>query len=205
MSRAPVVFIAGLLLGGAGAVIVAHVARDGAPPAAVDADLARRLDALDASLRALRTTIADQPAPLPARADVAPAPLTDTRIDEILVRLEALQQQVDKLPPASVADSAELDAAAGPKPRAVEPLPDKLPDEPPNLAAFAALTGRDMDELTQQFQLWTYEQVGAAYGRPTFVKPSPNGIGIKYRYVLADGREFYFWFSDGKVIGAFWN
>jgi len=204
MSRAPVVFVAGLLLGGAGAVIVAHVARDGTPLAAADADLARRLDALDASLRALRTTIADQPAPLPARAEVAPAPLADTRTDEVLAQIAALQasladlgQRVDAVGTAW-ADEAKRSARS-------EPMPDALPDAPPNLAEFDALRGKEMDELTHDHLLWTYDQVGEHYGRPDKVRPSPDGVGIKYFYDLPSGESFCFWFVGGKLVGAFWG
>src|SRR5262245_46863238 len=132
MSRAPVVFVAGLLLGGAGAMVVANFVRDGTTSAATDADLARRLDALDAGLPALRTTLAEQPTPalLPARAEAAPAPLADTRIDDILARLDALQQQLSELPAARAPDASAEDDAASPKQHTVEPLPDKLPDEP---------------------------------------------------------------------------
>jgi len=204
MSRAPVVFVAGLLLGGAGAVIVAHVARDGSPPAATDADLARRLDALDASVRALRTSIAEQPAPVPARADVAPTPLADTRIDDLLAQVSALQaalgdigQRLDAVGLAW-ADEAKRTART-------EPMPEALPDRPPDLAAFDALRGQDMDELAHDHLLWTYEQVGACYGRPDKVRPSPNGVGIKYWYELPSGEKFCFWFVGGKLVGAFWD
>jgi hypothetical protein len=204
MRRGPVVFIAGLLLGGAGAVILAHVARDGTLPAAADADLARRLDALDASLRALRTTIADQPAPLPARADVAPAPLADPRIDVVLSQVSALQAALadvgQRLDAVGLAWADEAKRTAAP-----EPMPDALPDAPPNLPAFDALRGQEMEDLTRDHLLWTYEQVGARFGRPDQVRPSPGGVGIKYYYELPNGESFCFWFVGGKLVGAFWT
>jgi hypothetical protein len=84
-------------------------------------------------------------------------------------------------------------------------VPDTLPDAPPNLAELDALRGKGMDELTRDHLLWTYEQVGAHFGRPDKVHPSPGGVGIKYNYELPDGQVFIFWFVDGKVIGAFWG
>ena len=65
------------------------------------------------------------------------------------------------------------------------------------------MRGREMEERTQQHMLWTYEKVGAEYGRPTRVAPSPGGVGIKYYYEMPDGSSFVFWFIDGKVVSVF--
>ncbi len=46
--------------------------------------------------------------------------------------------------------------------------------------------------------------MGEAYGRPTRVRASTGGRGIKYQYEMPDGEVLYFWFVDGKVVGAFW-
>ncbi|HEX5009205.1 MAG TPA: hypothetical protein VFY71_02295, partial [Planctomycetota bacterium] len=202
MSRAPLMFAAGVLAGAGVAVLVTTV--DGGSSAPDDA-LSRSLDAIETQLRSLGQALADRPAPsfaLPAE-QAQPAPMADPRLDDILARLDALQLLVTT----SRAAPGETAAEAPPSPdapRISEPLPDKLPDTPPDLAAFANLTGHSMTDLTQQHQLWTYAQVGDAYGRPTRVAPSPGGVGIKYYYELANGHEFIFWFTDGKVVGAFW-
>ena len=70
--------------------------------------------------------------------------------------------------------------------------------------AVKALRGLGMDDLTDRHAIWTYEQVGEAYGRPTRVRASTGGRGIKYQYEMPDGEVLYFWFVDGKVVGAFW-
>jgi hypothetical protein len=199
MSRAPLTFAAGVLAGAGVAALVTTFGRGSPAP---DDALSRRLDAIESGLRDLGKALADRPTPsfaLPAEQP-QPAPLADPRLDDILARLDALQLLVAT----SHATPGEAATPAPEAPRTVEPLPDTLPDAPPNLASFGALAGHSMDELTTQHQLWTYAQVGDAYGRPTRVAPSPGGVGIKYYYELANGREFIFWFSDGKVVGAFW-
>src|SRR5215470_5531144 len=203
MGRAPMAFVAGVLAGAGVAVLVTNL---GGGSAAPDDALSRRLDAIESEVRDLGKALADRPPPsfaLPAE-QAQPAPLADPRLDDILSRLDALQLLV-ATSHATLGEPAATAAPAPGAPRTVEPLPDTLPDAPPNLASFGALAGHSMDELTAQHQLWTYAQVGEAYGRPSRVAPSPDGVGIKYYYELANGREFIFWFSDGKVVGAFWG
>ena len=67
---------------------------------------------------------------------------------------------------------------------------------------LSAMRGRSMEELSDQHLLWTYDKVGAMYGRPSQIAPAPSGQGIKYYYVLPDGTEVSFLFIGGKVIRA---
>jgi hypothetical protein len=43
------------------------------------------------------------------------------------------------------------------------------------------------------------------YGRPDLVRPSANGDGEKWRYVLDDQKTLIFWVKNGRVASAFYD
>ncbi|HEX5009208.1 MAG TPA: hypothetical protein VFY71_02310 [Planctomycetota bacterium] len=205
MSRTPLVFAIGLLTGAA--VVEAVVLASHDPALVADKSGARRLDAIEGELHALGAALADRAAPLPT-SSVAPTLLADSRVDEVLAQLAELQTAVARLAAATAAASesspSALDAAASAA-GTVEVMPEKLPDTPANMTGLLALRGRGVDDLSSQYVLWTYDQVGEAFGRPTRIRPSPGGKGIKYYYDMPEGGGFVFWFVGGKVVGAFWD
>jgi hypothetical protein len=206
MGKGLAFLVLGMLLGSAlMAAWGALAGNESAPAVAAPGDSARLL-AIDTELQALRALIERQGLrALPAAAS-APVPLAapdDPRLDDVLARLDALSasvaalgQRVDAMGQAWAGEAKSVARS--------EPMPESLPEGPPNVSALESLRGRSIDDLTQQHLLWTYDQVNAAYGRPTKVRPSPGGVGIKYAYEFADGSTFIVWFVGGKVVGAFW-
>jgi hypothetical protein len=172
------------------------------------AEMSRRLDALASDLHAMRG-LAERGSEPPAIDPVrALPPVADARFDAIVEHLQRLEAGMASLAERfdRITQGVQEALTASARNRS-EPVPESLPATPPVLARFDALRGREMDELTEQHLLWTYEKVAAEYGRPTRVAPSANGVGIKYYYYyyeIPDGSVFVFWFVDGKVIGAFW-
>jgi hypothetical protein len=183
--------------------------------------LAQQISTLESAVHDLRDlverTVALSAASSAASAGAPPAPepqvlgatATDARLGALAAQLAGLETAIAALGEQAALEQSELKAtiadalvAAGPR---SEPLPDTLPESPPDIARFDALRGLKFDEISRPHLLWTYERVGQEYGRPADVAPSPNGVGIKYRYELPDGKEFIFWFVDGKVVKAFWD
>ncbi len=209
MPRGAPAFLLGVLAGCAGgfvALLVLDDGRDGAPdPSAGPAALATELQHLRVELRELRR-MAEASPPAAVVPDAPASPLVDPRLDEVAARLEALESALRELTPRLEAAAAAVQSVEGvvQVQSVADRMPKALPDRPADVGRLDALRGRKMDQLTDLHALWTYEQVGQEYGRPTHVRPSPGGRGIKYFYVLPDGEELCFWFIDAKVVGAFW-
>jgi hypothetical protein len=186
-------------------------------------DLAQRIVGLEEGVRELRDVVersaslaASSAAAAGARAPEALTESADARLQALVAQLADIEANLTALGESLAAGqerareelAADLKAAiadvllaAGPR---SEPMPDALPENPPDIARLEAMRGLKFSETENLHLLWTYEQVGAQFGRPTSVAPSANGVGIKYFYELPDGTQFCFWFVGGKVVKSFW-
>lgn len=208
MARALPVFVIGALVGAIGGFLALQALERGAEEAPrADGDS----EALAGELRGLRMEMGELRAALgaaPRRVEpaVSAAPLVDPRLDDVAARLEGLEAALMELTPRLEAAAAAVQGMEGVMPvqSVADRMPEALPERPADVGRLEALRGLGMDELTDRHVLWTYEQVGEAYGRPTRMRPSSGGRGIKYQYEMPDGEVLYFWFVDGKVVGAFW-
>jgi hypothetical protein len=211
MGRSVLLLLAGVLLGVV-ATLVARPAGATLPSVGTGdvSSLARDIDALRSDVRALRELVEQQRALPTITTGAAPAPLTPAP-DPVVAQLAALQSDVkaladrieaqsDESRSALTALSAGLQAVAS----GAEPMPTSLPDAPADLQQFDRISGRSEDELSDEHALWTYDQVTETYGRPTSVRPSPGGGGIKLYYDLPGGKTCIFWFKGGRLVRVIW-
>jgi hypothetical protein len=201
----------------AGSARIRDVGAQSGESSAANAELARRIDGLEVSLKDIRGLIVHSAAQAALEASSASARIPQgASAAEVAARLDALEAAIAALGTQLSSALAESQAAVTAQLKSslaegliaggsrAEPLPVSLPERPIDLVRFQALRGQELEETSAAHLLWTYEQVGEAYGRPSEVYPSPGGVGIKYRYEQPDGSEFYLWFVDGKVVKAFW-
>lgn len=205
--RSVLLLLAGALLG----VAAMLAARPAVQPADVsNANLPRDLEALRADVQALRDLVERQRALPTVAANDTPVPLTQPS-DPVVAQLAALQSELKALAERIDAQSSEsrtalaelkteLEGAAS----GAEPMPASLPDSPLDLQSFDRISGRSEDELTDEHLLWTYDQVTDTYGRPSGIRPSPSGGGIKFYYDLPGGKTCIFWFKGGKLVRVIW-
>ena len=206
----------GVLLLFAGAVLGAVatlVARPAVQPAdaGAPANLSRDLEALRADVRALRELVERQrslPAAPSGASPTSLAPAPDpvlAQLELLRAELKALADQVEAQSSESAAALADLRAGLGGLGTSTEPMPESLPDTPPDLQAFDRISERPENEVTDEHLFWTYDQVAGTYGRPTRVQPNPatSGGGIKFIYELPGGGTCIFWFKGGKVVRVY--
>jgi len=211
MGRSVLLLLAGVLLGVV-ATLVARPAGATLPSVGTGdvSSLARDIDSLRSDVRALRELVEQQRALPTISTGAPPVPLTPAP-DPVVAQLAALQSEVktladrieaqsDESRSALTALSAELQGGAS----GAEPMPESLPDTPPDLQQFDRIGGRSEDELTDEHLLWTYDQVTDTYGRPCGIRPSPSGGGIKFYYDLPGGKTCIFWFKGGKLVRVIW-
>ena len=209
MGRSVLLLLAGALIGVV-ATLVARPATHAAPAESAAAERSRDFEALRSDVRALRELVEQQRALPTIASGNAPVPLTPAS-DPLVAQLAALQSEVkaladridarsDESRSALAALSAELEGAAS----GAEPMPESLPDTPLDLQSFDRISGRSEDDLTDEHLLWTYDQVTGTYGRPSGIRPSPSGGGIKFYYDLPGGKTCIFWFKGGKLVRVIW-
>lgn len=141
-------------------------------------------DAVD-RVRLSSATIPSSPSPSEPLVPVVPKELLD-RLDDLKAALERLATNVGQ------------DMFSGTQQRvAVVPLIGvEHPAEADRLESMvgAVEVNRDLQHFG-----WSYQKVLDAYGQPSRIGPSSNGVGQKWFYELPGGHEIMFWFVDGAV------
>jgi len=61
------------------------------------------------------------------------------------------------------------------------------------------LLEKDETKTDLQHYGWTAQEILEEYGDPSRVGPSPNGVGNKWYYELAGGKQIVFWFVEGRL------
>ena len=210
--QSTLLLMAGLVLG-AGATLVARELigpgpQSGASAAAAEiAGISRQVAGLEAVVRELRESM-DRSRSLPtANAGSEIEPLPGSSTEQVMAQLDALRATLQSLSDRIDAQSAEsravlsgIQAAAVDRASEGEPMPEMLTDKPLDLQHFDLLRGRSEDEMSDDHLLWSYDKVAETYGRPSGIRPSPSGGGIKFYYDLPGGETLIFWFKSGKVV-----
>jgi hypothetical protein len=177
--------------------------------------LAAQLDSLESEMRAVaewkhevlrgeRSWADGPPTPVPQPLSEAPDPLVK-QLDSLRTELKALADRIDAQAAESRTALADLRAGLEAAASGPEPMPASLPETPLNLPAFAQISDRPEDDVTNEHLLWTYDRVAETYGHPTRIQPNPadRGGGIKFIYELPGGSPCVFWFKGGKVVRVY--
>jgi hypothetical protein len=182
-----------------------------ATAAGESAGLSRQLADLETDVRALKDLVERNRLLPPAAAHNAVEPMPGASPDAVIAQLDALRAAVAALSDRIDAQSSEshaaltaLQADMAHRAPAIEPMPETMTDKPVDAQRFDPLRGRSADDLSQEYLLWSYEQVSETFGRPSGVRPGGPGGGIKFLYDTPDGETFIFWFVSGKVVLAEW-
>jgi hypothetical protein len=210
--RSVLLLLTGALLGVVATLVARPAGRSvgGDSEATGVASLSRDLEALRTDVLALRELIERQRALPPVAANDTPVPLTQSpdpvvaQLGALQSELKALSERIDAQSSASSTALAELKTELEGAASGAEPMPESLPDTPLDLQSFDRISGRSEDELTDEHLLWTYDQVTGTYGRPSGIRPSPSGGGIKFFYDLPGGKTCIFWFKGGKLVRVIW-
>jgi hypothetical protein len=207
--RVSELLIAGIVSGAvaSGAVLLfadSHAAAPADMPSA--AELMRELQQLSREIAVMRDVPPTASAPVDASGQI-PSQLLDPRLDSVIGRLGALDEQqqalLGLLTQLSM-DVKELSAQlSASKPG--EPMPEKLPDGPPDIAKISLLLGKSMTELSEAFNFWDYDRVLADYGRPNRIAPTADGVGVNLIYEIPDGDALIFIFKNGKCFRAYFR
>lgn len=106
---------------------------------------------------------------------------------------------------ASVLDklSAQLEsmAAAGGSGAGTPPPPMREKD----MAAVVAAGAVPEPEFDKAHAMMTTAELLERFGRPDAIRPSANGQGDKWRYILNEEKTLIFWVKDGRVTAAFYD
>jgi len=177
--------------------------------------LATQIDSLESEMRAVaewklevlrgdRSWTDGMPTQAPQPLSETPDPLV-TQLDSLRAELKALADRIDSQAAESRTALADLRAGLEAATSGPEPMPASLPETPLNLPAFAQISDRPEDDVTNEHLLWTYDRVAEAYGHPTRIQPNPadRGGGIKFIYELPGGSPCIFWFKGGKVVRVY--
>jgi len=154
-------------------------------PAADQAEVLAVLRSIEAQMREQQL---QKPSTIPDRTSV----LAAQESAQLASVIEKLAVQLARLESMALSGNAS----------AVQPLPPMREKDVEAVAKAAAATE---PEFEKAHSLMTAAELLERYGRPDLVRPSANGDGEKWRYVLDDQKTLIFWVKNGRVASAFYD